>query len=531
MRSERGPSEPTTTARSRVLRFLAILCSTLSTVCSVDEGGPRDPSDAGRPEATVCARLAPVAHTEPVFTVGTGTAASCTEEALREAIAGVSAARGGTVTFECGGSHTFELGSALIVDTGGSGDGGAPVVVDGGGEIILSGSGVTRLFDLSHYTRFVIQRITLRDGFVAEESDGDPPQLGRGHPAPLVWDPDRYRRPLREQPMREPRRRGRRRGRVRRRALAGRVLGLHLREQPRLQRRRPAQPGEHTHHHRHGVRGNGALGVGDGQYGNGGGVYIDGMNYDDPGDLYVCGATFEENTATQHGSGMFSYFYEGSSSTIELSVFEGNAFADPSRGSGALYHEGVHLDLRSTTLANHRSGEHAGGLFLASGSSATITNSTFANNRVTGNGAGIFDGASTAEIVNCTFTGNDADYGPAIFKGQSASITLRNTLMVDNTTANPFSATSCHEALIDGGGNMQWPETRANGNPDQPCVAGIRFADPLLLPLAANGGVGQTAALSPGSPAIDYGSNCPPTDQRGVARVGHCDSGAYQYEP
>src|SRR5690606_15468090 len=126
------------------------------------------------------------------------------------------------------------------------------------------------------------------------------------------------------------------------------------------------------------------------------------MNYDDPGDLYVCGAVFEQNTATQHGSGMFAFFYDGSASLIEHSVFDGNMFANPGEGSGGLYHQAVHMTLRNTTLANHRSGQHAGGLFVGSGSSADIVNCTFADNEVPGNGAGIFNGASPITITNST---------------------------------------------------------------------------------------------------------------------------------
>ncbi|WP_223847121.1 T9SS type A sorting domain-containing protein [Hymenobacter montanus] len=56
------------------------------------------------------------------------------------------------------------------------------------------------------------------------------------------------------------------------------------------------------------------------------------------------------------------------------------------------------------------------------------------------------------------------------------------------------------------------------------------FVDPLLSPLANNGGPTQTMALRAGSPAIDAGgSSCPATDQRGLVRVGACDIGAYEF--
>ncbi len=57
--------------------------------------------------------------------------------------------------------------------------------------------------------------------------------------------------------------------------------------------------------------------------------------------------------------------------------------------------------------------------------------------------------------------------------------------------------------------------------------------DPLLGPLAKNGGPTRTHALLTDSPAIDAGGSCAKTtDQRGVARPkpagGACDVGAYE---
>src|SRR6185503_12185102 len=58
--------------------------------------------------------------------------------------------------------------------------------------------------------------------------------------------------------------------------------------------------------------------------------------------------------------------------------------------------------------------------------------------------------------------------------------------------------------------------------------------DPMLAPIANNGGYTQTMALSIGSAAINTGPNsgCPIYDQRGVARPqgNRCDIGAYELE-
>jgi hypothetical protein len=56
------------------------------------------------------------------------------------------------------------------------------------------------------------------------------------------------------------------------------------------------------------------------------------------------------------------------------------------------------------------------------------------------------------------------------------------------------------------------------------------MGDPMLGPLSDNGGPTQTMALLPGSPAIDAGTSCTATDQRGVTRPqgAACEIGAYE---
>ena len=56
------------------------------------------------------------------------------------------------------------------------------------------------------------------------------------------------------------------------------------------------------------------------------------------------------------------------------------------------------------------------------------------------------------------------------------------------------------------------------------------MADPGLAPLGNYGGTSLTMALLPGSPAIDAGTGtgAPATDQRGYARVGGVDIGAFE---
>jgi len=486
-------------------------------------------SEGGVAASSCPGRLSPVPAAGHLEVVGTGTADSCSEAALRAAMANVVAAGGGTVTFDCGSAQTIRLTSALPVKSAKD----QTIIVDGNDLVTISGTGKTRIFDLDNYTNFVVQRITLQDGFVAAgepEVENRPSNSGAAirHPWYGMLKAIDVRFVNNQCASRDGEIGG---GAIFAGGLSEAVLsGCEFAGNVASNGGGILNRGSTLTIIDCRFSGNQALGVGDGQYGNGGGVYIDGMNYDNPGNFLLCGTVFEGNVGMTHGSGLFSYYYPGMASEIRDCVFDGNTFANGGSGSGALYHEAAPLTLTGTTFANHTGGQHAGAIFLGQNSEAFITNCTFANNRVSGNGAGLFNGAAIAHFTNCTFSGNDADYGPAIFKGDAATVTLQNTLFAANTTANQYSATSCHAAMTDLGGNLQWPPTKASGKNDQPCVAGIVFADPLLGPLADNGGFGKTFALGAGSPAIGHGGNCPAVDQRGLPRGNPCDTGAYEHQ-
>ena len=108
--------------------------------------------------------------------------------------------------------------------------------------------------------------------------------------------------------------------------------------------------------------------------------------------------------------------------------------------------------------------------------------------------------------------------GLATFNVSSGDdMNLTNTIVADNPVGG-----DCQGAFVVDGGN--------NIVADNSCgFSG--GADPMLGPLAANGGPTPTHALLSGSPAINQGNPaaCLPADQRGVARQGICDIGAYEF--
>ena len=85
------------------------------------------------------------------------------------------------------------------------------------------------------------------------------------------------------------------------------------------------------------------------------------------------------------------------------------------------------------------------------------------------------------------------------------------------------------------GGRGAAGEVEADGESDDTCgldtgMGSLIDADPLLAPLAANGGPTATIGLYPGSPARDAAGACGVMfDQRGEPRDdGQCDLGAFE---
>lgn len=489
-----------------------------------DEGSDTDPPDPD--PSTACeGRLEPRAPTGELRTVGDGSPASCTEQALAEAVAAVNDAEGGgTVQFDCGGEHSIELSASVFVSN--------TMILDGGGAITLSGGGQVRVIELDNYVDFTLQRITITGGYVpagAENESGAGllhPWFGTLEVIDVVFEDNHSASEANDVGGGAIYAGGLTRAIISGSTFAGnsgstggavlnRSTNLRVVDSVFYQNRATTWAES-------------------GQYGNGGGLYIDRMWLDDPVDFSICGSHFEGNHAEVHGSALFSYNLEGSGATIDRCSFVDNDMdGSPGGGTGSVYHQGVPLLMVNSTVANNRTGGHAGGLFLGGGTDAVIRNSTFFANETPGNAGAIWAGNGSVELVNLTLAQNRADYGPAIFKGQDGAVSLTNVIFADNGTDNEFSALACHETFTDGGGNLQWPEQKNNGNGDTPCAESITFADPQLDGLADNGGPTPTLALPAASPAIDAGvdEGCPATDQRGEPRSGACDVGAFEAQP
>ena len=280
-----------------------------------------------------------------------------------------------------------------------------------------------------------------------------------------------------------------------------------------------------------------------GNGGNAGGIGIDGA------DRFVnlCRVRLIGNQSNAYGAGLFTVAYDTSSFTriLDSTVQGNNSVGTSNAHTGGVYLQGGPFSIRGSTFQDNQAAGY-GGLSIFDHQTSTlirasgdISNSTFAGNIArTGLGGGMnLQGSGGLVLQNLTIANNVAQCGVCFAGGISNSaglqITMRNTVFLNNTGGNAFNPWAMLNP-VSGNNNMQWPQTRPGSNQaETPVTPGAIFANAQLAPIAANGGLTHTMALPAGSDAVDAGSasGAPATDQRGQARHGAVDIGAYEWQP
>jgi uncharacterized repeat protein (TIGR01451 family)/CSLREA domain-containing protein len=252
----------------------------------------------------------------------------------------------------------------------------------------------------------------------------------------------------------------------------------------------------------------------------------------------------------------------------------------PGDGGGILAYEADELILNGVNVSGNSAAKNGGGVAAppegAAATAVTISNSTIANNKVTGGLVSALGGGISVlgdlSLINTTVAGNSAESTVGMVQGggilaaldptatEPSAVNILNstiagnsvgaagiggglaiynptpgivtTLLVKNTivagNSGPGGASDC--------GAVAMLTSDHNLSSDASCMftdAGSKQnTNPLLGTIANNGGETETMALQAGSPAIDAGSNegCPAVDQRGVPRPqgSACDIGAFE---
>jgi hypothetical protein len=294
-----------------------------------------------------------------------------------------------------------------------------------------------------------------------------------------------------------------------------------------------------------------------------------GISNNGPGTVKVVNSTFSRNFGIQVTGGSpasvdgAAIFNQGGTVEVTNSTLSRN-HAGGGSGGGIYNGEGGTVKVTNSTLSDNTVGGFLRGLFgggiYNDNGTVEVTNSTLSGNKTTNigsMGAGIYNKAGTVTLTNSTLSGNIANpsttdpflnitipvpgSGGGIWNG--GTLNVKNTIIAQNTAA---TGPDVFGSFASGGYNLIGDGTGSTGFTAVGDQVGTAAApiDPLLNPLADNGGPTQTRALQPGSPAINGGDPAfvltsgpfigPPFyDQRGISpfnRVsgGIIDIGAFE---
>ena len=234
-------------------------------------------------------------------------------------------------------------------------------------------------------------------------------------------------------------------------------------------------------------------------------ILADGGGLLNSGEAELTGCRFEGNGSVQRGAGIFN---RGALRLSDCTFSSGFANA----GGGGLSNDGTLVVERSTFSDN--SGESAFGGAIDNSGDAEVVSSTIANNLVNSGGGGGGGIWNTGKLLvrSSTISGNRAgDDGGGVYN--SGQLSLENSIVAGNT-ADGAGPDIFGPILSQIGVNLLGTTSGVTVP-----FTGI-VANPMLAPLANNGGPTRTLLPLPGSPAINAGGPTTlPVDQRGLARV------------
>jgi len=297
-----------------------------------------------------------------------------------------------------------------------------------------------------------------------------------------------------------------------------------------------------------------------------------GAIYNYHGDLNVTNSTLSGNTANSGGA---IYNYDGNVSIVG-STLSGNQTHAGTGSGGALYARNGTVTVQNSTFSGNTAAYDGGGISSAY-ASVTISNSTFTGNAATtgvGGAVALYNTTLTLVstiLANSTESGGTGDIGQftfyyyaglagtkkpsrhhvkaSIHKAMTPHLIHAGKTKVAHGSHASAKAHTSKSHLLSKARTSGRPHTSAatinatnsliendNGLINGTNINNILGQDPVLGPLANNGGPTLTHALLAGSPAIDKGSNpnALAFDQRGTPFVrtsgAQTDIGAFEVQ-
>jgi hypothetical protein len=226
------------------------------------------------------------------------------------------------------------------------------------------------------------------------------------------------------------------------------------------------------------------------------------------------------STVTGFDQGIFSFH-------IPVRVNESQITNNVGMGGVYGYYSGTTIE--DSTIAGNVVTESAtlndagAGVFAVEGTTV-VTNSTVSGNVAQGPASSAGGVAGSVTLNESTVTGNEAATAGGI-DGAFGTVEVGNSIIAGNVSTTPGAPGDCGGGIISDGGNIVREPGACTLAPTD--LSGV---DPLLGPLADNGGPTPTHAITEGSPAIGHAvaATATPRDQRGVSRDASPDSGAFE---
>jgi hypothetical protein len=215
---------------------------------------------------------------------------------------------------------------------------------------------------------------------------------------------------------------------------------------------------------------------------------------------------------------VFKVDEDGTLTLDTLEVVSGHA-TGPDGYGGGIYNKGGNLTVRNSTIAYNKADLGGGGIYNSNigvgvNGDMDVSNTTISSNSAGRGGGGIFNDSGAGFYAwNTTIYGNSVydngvpgspvGGGGILLGGGAARANLANTIVANNQVPSqegPDFPNCRGENIFSVGNNIDSGTSCGFGD------ASLSNTDPLLGPLADNGGPTETHALLAGSPAINRGN-------------------------